>query len=291
MVDKSSLGQDAPSNKGKAPKASKEVVAKKPKVAKEKKGKAVEKPKNAVPAMDWAHMNAKDIISSQWLPLKQLKELADEHGERLNIAFGFLRYTETMLSLGFTYLTGKFTKAEDDIIHETIDNYATVHNLSESEITTLITASRFEPAVRDLMDTHKGFFTIITRALDLRPHTSVHAHVKRMFDPRARGGPWTKQEDAALAAAVKQHGNLWSTIGETVGRTGTDCRDHWREQGRKITVLPKGKKAESVSQRDGPWNREEKRLLAELVTKYGHSWETVALSLKTRSAHQCRIKW
>lgn len=81
------LSGAAPPKTRLASNGSKEVVAKKSKVAKEvstKKGKGVEKVKKAAvaaPAVDWGRMNAKDIISSQWLPLKKLRELADEHGE------------------------------------------------------------------------------------------------------------------------------------------------------------------------------------------------------------------
>lgn len=194
--------------------------------------------------------------------------------------------------IGFTYLTGKFTKTEDDIIYKTIDNYATIHKLSEAEIQTLITASRSAPETKDLLEAHKGFFTMITQALDLRPHTSVYAHVKRMFDPRARGGAWTEEESAALVAAVKQHGHSWSAIGEIVGRTGNDCRDRWRESEHKMTTLkPKNKKADSAKLKGGPWDEEETKELNRLVKKFGPDWNTVAISLKTRSAHQCRVKW
>lgn len=83
---------------------------------------------------------------------------------------------------------------------------------------------------------------------------------------------------------VKEHGTAWAKIAEDVGRSGGDCRDRWRNH---LGVKKEG----GQEVRKGKWDTEETEMLVEAVGKVGQQWTTVAEIVRTRSRHQCRIKW
>jgi hypothetical protein len=89
-------------------------------------------------------------------------------------------------------------------------------------------------------------------------------------------GKWTKEEDAKLIKAVRQHGgNNWGAITALVpGRTLLQCRNKW-DTLRATGARDKGK-----------WTLEEDAKLTEAVQKYG-KWAMIP----GRSTAQCCSRW
>lgn len=115
-----------------------------------------------------------------------------------------------------------------------------------------------------------------------RPVLSVYNHVKRQHDPHVKAGPWSMAEDAALEAAVKEHGTQWGKVGADVARNPTDCRDRYTKQ-LKPAVTGKRKR--------GKWEHAEEEKLRGLVKVHGNAWKTIEKLMDGRTATQCRTKW
>jgi hypothetical protein len=46
----------------------------------------------------------------------------------------------------------------------------------------------------------EAIFVLLAMSVPGRPLISVHAHVKRAYEPTAKKGPWTREEDDDLRA-------------------------------------------------------------------------------------------
>lgn len=187
------------------------------------------------------------------------------------------------------------------MIRHYLHHFQQREGMTDSELEAIIFAK-----TRATRDTYSQFWADLARSLTDRPLMSVFHHVKRMMAPTARMGTWTAEEDARLAAAVKQYGQSWEAVSNSVGRWSQDCRDRWRNyiQG-------------GMDQRKaGTWTKEEEDRLRKVVklvkqlqetmdvplTQSGQSeedekkkeifWTAVAKKFgPTRSRQQCRGKW
>lgn len=203
---------------------------------------------------------------------------------------------------GLKVRTGKFSKAEDAALKLCIDNYREQQGLTQEQIDDIIFAKG-----RNTRADYGDFWTILTRSIPDRALMSVYHHTKRLMQVEARKGPWTEEEDDKLKTAFKQHGPQWIKISAIVGRWENDCRDRWRAYVGPNEKIVKGK-----------WSKEEEDKLREFVQEIKYEiykfkkennrlngqpiedepnggsdmfWTKVATKMKTRSRHQCRIKW
>jgi hypothetical protein len=137
----------------------------------------------------------------------------------------------------------------------------------------------------------RNFWPTITGALESRPILAVYNHVQRSKHPQRKQGFFTPEEDEQLRTAVKNFGAQWTKVSEYVGRTGSDCRDRYRN----FLQIEK-------TRLTGAWTPEEvERLKTAVAEVQGHLgkdekdkifWGTVATKLgNTRSRQQCRTKW
>ncbi|GAA5857677.1 hypothetical protein JCM8547_004326 [Rhodosporidiobolus lusitaniae] len=179
-----------------------------------------------------------EVLVTKWLPVKEIKKLAEEQGA--------------------TYKQGKFSLAEDNLIRSTLSSFASDQGLSHSELVTLMTSKRadatssssgpssstFAAGAKLAGHTANDAWELVARALGDRSLLSVYNHVKRLFAlevPGVNSGPWSEEEDERLRRAVRELGNQWERVGEVVGtRGGGACRDRWVKQigGESLGVGP-----------------------------------------------------
>jgi len=134
------------------------------------------------------------------------------------------------------------------------------------------------------------------RKRQLVEHTSIDAVVsetllekkpkqRRWMNRKAPPRKWTAEEDAALSAAVKQHGaKNWKHIAEYVpNRNHTQCLQRWGK-----VLAPDLVK--------GHWTTEEDRNLVDFVRELASegmvkNWGEVANQIPGRTSKQCRERW
>lgn len=86
----------------------------------------------------------------------------------------------------------------------------------------------------------------LVAAVPGRPCNAVYTHVRRIYHPMRKQGPWGPDEDEKLiqcvfelifyllqysliSSAVNELGQKWETISFYVGRPPSDCRDRYRD--------------------------------------------------------------
>lgn len=89
---------------------------------------------------------------------------------------------------------------------------------------------------------------------------------------------WSTAEDEKLTEIIREYGPVrWNHIAKHMKqRTADECRLRW------TTYL-----APALG-RKKRWSKEEKDMLVQCVSKYGHKWNLVSLYLPFRSREQCR---
>ncbi|CAG8725689.1 577_t:CDS:10 [Gigaspora margarita] len=133
----------------------------------------------------------------------------------------------------------------------------------------------------------------VPMALGTRPLKTVSQHIQRRYHPFNYTGAWNPEDDNELIKLVKIHHHDWVTIGNELGRMGTQCRDRWRDY-----VQYKNDKLR------GRWTKEEEQKLINIIVEitgqndadisldWGIPWQQVSsLMGNTRSPNQCRAKW
>jgi hypothetical protein len=188
----------------------------------------------------------------------------------------------TRFCAGIEYKKGKFSAAEDALIHSAIDLFAIEHSLDKAEIQHMVLA---KASARREIPQSKLFWTSIASAIEGRPITSVYKRVCILLNPARQSGKWDDDELDALKAGVLQHGTAWAKIAENVGRSASDCRDRWTSAANAVGV------EEGGTHKRGKWSSEEEEKLRELVGEHGQSWTVIAKILTSRTRSQCKTKW
>ncbi|EFP79617.2 RNA polymerase I enhancer binding protein [Puccinia graminis f. sp. tritici] len=215
------------------------------------------------------HRTSREILTSKWLNITQLNELST--------------------IFGLKYKKGRFSTVEQTMIEKMITKYCEEHRISKGEFGRMITQKKSNAArckMKELMPS-------ISDALPGRPLISIWKYIRRAYDPQAKLGRWTAEEEAALKDAHKKHGQSWTLISEQVGRPADDCRDRWRNHTCVKDLKNQGK-----------WSQEEEDLLVQLMTQsksiYSDPKDLQSDGLWTwvsnqmggrRSRTQCRVKW
>ena len=91
---------------------------------------------------------------------------------------------------------------------------------------------------------------------------------------------FTEEEDQKLKTLVEQYGeNQWEFLARQIGtRSSRQCRERWTNY-----LCPR------LSQ--GPWTKEEDRLLFLKVKKYGKKWELLVRFFPTRSRNNIKNRY
>ncbi|KDE03483.1 hypothetical protein MVLG_06045 [Microbotryum lychnidis-dioicae p1A1 Lamole] len=186
---------------------------------------------------------------------------------------------------GFWYNSGRFTRTEEEQIRQAVETYRSAHGLTEAEMTIIITTPRNKKQtdvnIRELLEGHEEFWPEIAASVDRRSLVSIYNHVKRKYNPLARAGPWTEEQDVALRRAYQEHGSNWQQVGDEVGRAAFDCQDRYQKQ-----LLMKSER------KTGAWTDDETDRLRQAVAKHGsNNWSVVAKIVGQRTPAQCRTKW
>ncbi|SCZ92599.1 BZ3500_MvSof-1268-A1-R1_Chr5-2g08017 [Microbotryum saponariae] len=186
---------------------------------------------------------------------------------------------------GFWYNSGRFTRTEEEQIRQAVEKYRSAHGLTEAEMIIIITTPRNKKQtdvnIRELLEGHEEFWPEIAASVDRRSLLSIYNYVKRKYNPLARAGPWTEEQDAALRRAYQEHGSNWQQVGDEVGRAAFDCQDRYQKQ-----LLMKSER------KTGAWTNDETDRLRQAVAKHGsNNWSVVAKIVGQRTPAQCRTKW
>lgn len=184
-------------------------------------------------------------------------------------------------------LTAQEKTMVDNIFDETVKETGMTDNDLRSLIKTWRQATDFKEAVE--------------KALPDRPLAAIRKFCQRRYHNMDRG-PWSPEDDTNLRNAYAANPDKWTEISAFVGRTGSDCKDRWKN---------------TVSIQDtmqlGPWSQEETVALIKAVDQCIKelkkankeaeglsraelermlSWAEVAKKLGgTRSAKRCNEKW
>ncbi|CDZ98477.1 RNA polymerase I termination factor, Myb superfamily [Phaffia rhodozyma] len=207
------------------------------------------------------------MLSDKWLNAGQLAKLVETTGLR--------------------YKKGKFSHVEEIDLRNALDGYKAMHNLDHDQLTQIVFAKG-----KKAREANATFWSEITRKVAERPIIAVYHHVRRMCHPLRNQGPWRKEEDEKLKAAVAEVGQLWEKVEGLVGRMAGDCRDRFRNHIEHNT----GGRVR------GSWTPQEEeelsRIIKEMTTDQGKSadndvfWGAVSEKMGyKRSRQQCRIKW
>ncbi|EAY21683.1 Myb-like DNA-binding domain containing protein [Trichomonas vaginalis G3] len=91
---------------------------------------------------------------------------------------------------------------------------------------------------------------------------------------------FTEEEDNLLRKLVEQYGeNQWEYLSRQIGtRSSRQCRERWTNY-----LSPR------LSQ--GPWSKDEDRLLFHKVKKYGKKWELLVRFFPTRSRNNIKNRY
>ncbi|KAJ3363697.1 Myb-like DNA-binding domain protein [Allomyces javanicus] len=147
----------------------------------------------------------------------------------------------------------KFTPAEDDLLHQAVH----IHGPDQ--------------------------WTSVADLLGTRDAKQCLQRWKAQ-DPAIRRGRFTRDEDAALRAAVTQCGEKWSDVARLVlGRTDMQCRERYYNNVKA--------KMEEGPVPTGEWTAEEDSKLLELVAKVGTKWSTVAEQMPGRTDGMVRLRY
>ncbi|KAL7420724.1 RNA polymerase I enhancer binding protein [Cryptotrichosporon argae] len=182
------------------------------------------------------------------------------------------------------YKMGKFSLAEKTAIRNHLDDFAKMNRLTDDELVSVVMHA-------DARSAYPRFWQDIGLVVPGRPLKYVKQSVERMYDPLARKGPWTKEEDERLISLYNQYPGEWTKIAGFLERQMQDCRDRWRNELRE---------SERMS---GAWSKADTDKLVAAVEQVnigmGHdphasdiAWDAVITLMDgKRSRTQCRHRW
>jgi hypothetical protein len=186
---------------------------------------------------------------------------------------------------------GPLTAQEKALVDNIFDETVKETGMSADDLRTLIKTWRQATDFKEAVE----------KALPDRPLAAIRKFCQRRYHNMERGA-WSPEDDTNLRNAYAAHPDKWTEISALVGRTGSDCKDRWKN---------------TVSIQDtmqlGPWSQEETVALIKAVDQSVKelkkankenkglsraelermlSWAEVAKKLGgTRSAKRCNEKW
>ncbi|BGP22063.1 myb-like DNA-binding protein, REB1 [Rhodotorula toruloides] len=206
--------------------------------------------------------------------------------------------------IGATYKSGKFSKAEDDTLRAAIHAFREERGLTQDELAMLFNTKRDPKPMQPgaIVAPQNEIWIRLARSLGNRPLSAICTHVKLWYpvggkdEADKKGEKWTKDEDEALARAVKELGNSWVRIGQELGRSHDSCKDRWTKQLQNGAVRKAGTGADGVAsatvKKQGKWSEDEEEELRKSYKKHGAQWTVISAAMGgTRSSMQCRTKW
>lgn len=218
---------------------------------------------------------------------KKTKEQVSTFDEDLNpIHFNWNPSEE--IKQKFKIKQGRWTKQEEKILKENMEQYLIDNNLEEPS--KLIFAHLHESESEEGKKWKEfarttDFYRKLAKGLN-RSIFFVYRKVLRYYDQDNYLGLFSESEDRELERLVTIHGKKWEKIGRIMGRSGLAVvhRYNWNTGSR------------------GKWKASEVDLLREAVRKVTHTaegeevftninWNSVASIVKTRNCTQCRKKW
>jgi hypothetical protein len=184
-------------------------------------------------------------------------------------------------------LTSREKTMVDNLFQETLDD----EGMSKADLCALIKNWKQAAVFKEAVET----------ALPDYPVAAIRKFCQRRYHNMERGA-WSSEDDENLRNAYAAHPDKWTEISALVGRTGSDCKDRW-----KNTVSIQD------TMQSGPWSQEETVALVKAVDRSVKelkkadkenkglsraelermlSWSEVAKKLGgTRSAKRCNEKW
>ncbi|CAL9736104.1 RNA polymerase I termination factor [Monosporozyma servazzii] len=219
----------------------------------------------------------------------------------------------------------KFAPEEDVLIKEFVSRYKSIQGLTKSEITHMIWHSNtfvddFDNSLEKKEEGNNfsaemidSFWTSVYSIFPYRLNSSIHKHLKRLYNNFDKRGKWTNKEDTSLNDLCTTKGLMgqWLQIGYILNRMPEDCRDRWRnyvmcqgkqkmnqwsiqEEEKLLVIIFNALKSKAVEiggdknvifTENGLFHDEE---LFKLAINWTQVSETMGL---TRSRIQCRYKW
>ncbi|EGR34167.1 transcription termination RNA polymerase i, putative, partial [Ichthyophthirius multifiliis] len=119
---------------------------------------------------------------------------------------------------------GKFTEEEGQQLIKSLQNYAILNQLSESQFLQLFSQN---------LQSKKSVWNQISECLPQRSILSCYNYCKRKFNQNNYKGKWNQQETQQLINLVNQHGNKWKLIANIMGKTATNIRDKYKQIGQE----------------------------------------------------------
>ncbi|KIW02979.1 uncharacterized protein PV09_05640 [Verruconis gallopava] len=197
---------------------------------------------------------------------------------------------------------GRFTKMEQSFLKDAIDEYCKKHNISVELANDYVCGKAREGNIPG------DFWDEVCKALPQRTKNSIQRAAKRVFRNNQKKGPWTEEEEKALAEAYAKAPDQWAKICEEVpGRSAEQCRDRWRnytQNGCKLTRGPwtdaeeaqfveicKQMLAQARVEREN--QRRQGRTVSEKFEPIDHlNFTAISAFMKgSRSRLHCRNKW
>jgi hypothetical protein len=142
-----------------------------------------------------------------------------------------------------TQQTGKFTKAESEIVRKAVEDFCAMKQISVARLCSEC----------DHKAELKGAWMEIAKRLPHRSVQSVYRHGLRQLHPFKRGA-WTEEEVEMLVDMVQRMGKKWASIQTKLNRSADSCRDKYREM--------------SDDYVKGRWKENETELLKRLIREH-----------------------
>ena len=120
------------------------------------------------------------------------------------------------------YKKGKLTQEEEEIITNSLCEYAFENNLTKNELLNLITEKQ---------NKNKKIWPKIGECLPNRTIQSIHNFCHRKFHPYNYKGKWSLKDEKILLNLVKEYGKKWEKIGKELERSATNCKDKYKNLG------------------------------------------------------------
>ncbi|KAJ2779258.1 RNA polymerase I enhancer binding protein [Coemansia interrupta] len=142
-----------------------------------------------------------------------------------------LRSLRQMRQAGVEFAKGKFTADESAAIDRAIELFLGHHGLDRPTLYQRLFRKQEASGVAGGPEDRairRSFWAAMAGILPRRQIQAIYHYVHRRYHPFNYQGPWSPAEDRRLARLIEEHGLAWETISRIIGRTGTNCRDHWR---------------------------------------------------------------